>query len=74
MWWNKKELKSPYRCEYCDQEIRDGEEYIKNSSGEYIHEDCDFDHYWLIEWLGGSRGYIDLEAEKGDLEYDERYR
>lgn len=41
-------------CCYCDEGIYQGERYLDNEQGEYIHEDCigcaGYD--WLINWLG----------------------
>ena len=41
-------------CCYCDEGIYQGEHYLDNKQGEYIHEDCigcaGYD--WLINLLG----------------------
>lgn len=39
-------------CSSCGQEICDGEEYIENPDGEYMHFDCFRSIRSLLEWLG----------------------
>ena len=41
-----------YKCCICENGIYDGEEYIENDFGEYIHEECIISNKWLAEWLG----------------------
>ncbi len=47
--------KTRHYCSICDNEINDGEEYIENLDGEYVHYDCltDLSYHTMIEWLGG---------------------
>ncbi len=39
-------------CCYCDEGIYQGECYLDNQNGEYVHRDCIPDTDWLINWLG----------------------
>ena len=43
---------SRYRCTYCNDLIRAGEEYVRNDNGEYIHKECIFDVDSIVKWLG----------------------
>ena len=40
------------RCDVCGEGICDGEEYIKNLDGEYVHYECVKGIRWLLDWLG----------------------
>lgn len=40
-------------CSICDDGIYEGEEYIENIDGEYVHYDCVNNMRELIEFLGG---------------------
>lgn len=44
--------KASYYCSSCGYGIYDGEEYIENDFGEYIHEDCIKNTTQLLKWLG----------------------
>ena len=44
--------KAKYYCCYCNEGIYQGEYYLDNQNGEYIHRDCIPDIDWLIKWLG----------------------
>ena len=44
--------KSYYTCCYCNQGIYEGERYLVNYEGEYIHRDCIPCTDFLIDWLG----------------------
>lgn len=39
-------------CEYCGQGIYEGEEYIENDDGEYMHFECIPSLRGLVEFLG----------------------
>ena len=41
-------------CCYCNEGIYQGERYLDNEQGEYIHEDCvgSAGINWMINWLG----------------------
>lgn len=39
-------------CSICGECICDGEEYIENYVGDYVHLECICDVEWLIRWLG----------------------
>lgn len=60
-----KDRQSNYICCYCKEGIFNGEEFLKNSDGEYIHRDCIPGIDYLIDWLGyevnemGKDGYYD---------------
>lgn len=47
-------FKPKYICCYCGEGIYQGERYLDNEQGEYIHEDCirSIGIDWLINWLG----------------------
>ncbi len=62
--------RSNYRCCYCDESILDGEEYIKNYDGEYIHRDCIPCTDYLIDWLGYK---VDTMENCNDGDYEEDY-
>lgn len=57
--------KSNYICCYCKEGIFNGDEFIVNSEGEYLHRDCIFSYDFLVNWLGydfnemGKEGYYD---------------
>lgn len=57
--------KSNYICCYCKEGIFNGDEFIVNSEGEYLHRDCILGYDFLINWLGydfkemGKEGYYD---------------
>ena len=44
--------KSNYICCYCKEGIFNGDEFIVNSEGEYLHRDCIFSYDFLANWLG----------------------
>lgn len=44
--------KVDHYCSVCGDGILDGEEYITNDDGKYIHYDCIRGIRWLSEWLG----------------------
>lgn len=39
-------------CSICNEGIYDGEDYIENMDGEYIHYECIQGIRQLLEWLG----------------------
>lgn len=43
---------SNYKCCYCEENIIDGEEYVRNYDNEYIHRDCIPCTEFIIDWLG----------------------
>lgn len=45
---------SRYKCCYCGEGIYQGERYLDNENGEYLHEDCVgcLGTDWTINWLG----------------------
>ena len=45
------EPKFNHHCTFCGEGIYEGEEYIKNDDGEYIHYDCPTIRE-LVEFLG----------------------
>lgn len=45
-------LKATQYCSICGSEIYDGEKYIENLDGEYIHYECIQGLRQLLEWLG----------------------
>jgi predicted nucleic acid-binding Zn ribbon protein len=53
------------KCEYCGDPIIEDEEYVSNSSGEYMHYDCLFglSTRRMLEWFGH-----DVEVMGGDDE------
>ena len=59
---NYKEPKSIHYCSVCEEGIQNGEEYIENYQGEYIHFECIQGIRWLLKWL-------DCEI-KEDYKYD----
>ncbi len=44
--------KVSYYCSFCDEGIYDGEEYIENQDGKYIHYECVQGLRHLLDWLG----------------------
>ena len=44
--------KNRHYCCYCNEQIHDGEEYIKNYDNEYRHYDCYRNTKELLKWLG----------------------
>lgn len=44
--------KTIYYCSFCENGIYDGEEYIENPDGEYIHCECIQGLRQLLQWLG----------------------
>lgn len=60
---------SNYRCCYCSENIVDGEEYIKNYDGEYIHRDCIPCTDYLIDWLGYKVDIME-NCNEGDFRED----
>jgi hypothetical protein len=48
------ELPRPkHHCRICGSGIYEGEEYIENEDGEFIHYECINGVRDLIKWLGG---------------------
>lgn len=45
-------LKTTHYCSICGDGIYDGEDYIENQDGEYIHYECVQGIRQLLEWLG----------------------
>lgn len=39
-------------CEICGESINDGDEYIENENGAYVHLYCCFSFRKLLNWLG----------------------
>ena len=54
------EPKTNHYCSICGNGIYDGEEYIKNDDGEYIHYDCPTARE-LAEFLG-----YEIKTMRGD--------
>lgn len=52
--------KASHYCSICDEGIYDGEEYIENDDGEYIHYDCPTARE-LAEFLG-----YEIKTMRGD--------
>ena len=48
---NANEPKFAHYCSSCGEGIYEGEEYIENEDGEYIHHDCPTTRE-LVEFLG----------------------
>lgn len=44
--------KAKHYCSICGDAIHNGEEYIENDDGEYIHYDCIRGIRPLLGWLG----------------------
>ena len=44
--------KASHYCSICGDGIYDGEDYIENQDGEYIHYECVQGIKQLLEWLG----------------------
>ena len=44
--------KASHYCSICGEGIYDGEDYIENQDGEYIHYECVQGIRQLLEWLG----------------------
>lgn len=51
--------KASHYCSICDGAILNGEDYIKNTDGEYIHEDCVTSNSQLLDFLGGEAGIME---------------
>lgn len=49
---NYEQKKNINYCSICGQGILDGEEYIENIDGEYIHYECIQGIRQLLDWLG----------------------
>lgn len=47
--------KATYYCSICREGILDGEDYIENNDGKYVHYDCltSMSYNAMIKWLGG---------------------
>ncbi len=41
-----------YLCCYCGGGILSGQDYLRNSEGQYIHRDCIPCTDYLIDWFG----------------------
>lgn len=60
-----RDRKSNYICCYCKDSIFNGEEFLRNSEGLYIHRDCIPNIDYVIDWFGyevnemGKEGYYD---------------
>lgn len=50
-------------CAFCGYGILEGEEYVENQDGEYIHFECIRGIRQLLEWLGYQ------VKERQDFEY-----
>ena len=44
--------KAKHYCCYCSEGMYQGQCYLDNQNGEYIHRDCIPNIDWLINWLG----------------------
>lgn len=44
--------KTNFNCCYCKEGIYDGEEFLCNCEGQYIHRDCISGIDFVINWLG----------------------
>lgn len=44
--------KALHYCSICEDGILDGEEYLGNQDGEYIHYECVQGIRQLLDWLG----------------------
>ena len=44
--------KAKHYCCICDNGIYNGERYITDENGEYVHDDCIPGIQWLTNWLG----------------------
>lgn len=49
---NYHQHKPLYYCSVCGNGIYEGEEYVANNDGEYIHFDCIQSIRQLLQWLG----------------------
>lgn len=49
---NYQQHKPLYYCSVCGNGIYEGEEYVANNDGEYIHFDCIQSIRQLLQWLG----------------------
>lgn len=47
-----KENENQNKCVVCGEYINDGDDYIQNDYGEYIHYGCERSMRWLLDWLG----------------------
>lgn len=57
---NAPEPKFNHHCSNCGEGIYDGEEYIENDDGEYIHYDCPTTRE-LVKFLG-----FEVQTMRGD--------
>ena len=55
--------KAYHYCSICGKGIYDGEDYIENQDGEYIHYECVQGIRQLLEWLG-----YEIETMEDDYE------
>ena len=55
--------KAKYYCCCCNEGIYQGEHYLDNQNGEYVHRNCIPDIDWLINWL-------DFKVEEMDCNYE----
>lgn len=55
-----------YLCCYCGGGILSGEDYLRNSEGQYIHRDCIPCTDYLIDWLGYRVETMDEEDYKDE--------
>ena len=46
-------------CDVCGQGIYEGEEYVRNDEGKYMHFECVQSLRDLLEWLGYDVRYMD---------------
>lgn len=55
---------SNVKCDYCGEHIADGEEYIENDDGCYLHYECVPTIQYLVEWIGYEVKTLDIEDYK----------
>lgn len=60
---NHKDNTTGISCAICGYPILNGETYLANGRGEYIHEDCAAEPIWIAEWLGCYVETMDKEVE-----------
>ena len=58
--------KASHYCSICNEGIYNGEEYVENDDGEYVHWDCIDYGRDLVKWLG----YEIKEMDEIDDEYN----
>ena len=58
--------KCNYLCCYCGGGILGGQDYLRNSEGQYIHRDCIPCTDYLIDWLGYCVETMDEEDYRGE--------